>query len=151
MARHHKNALAYRRGRFATELPLDYRYSPTHFWIGQESGDTCRVGLTKFGSRLLGEVVDCGFEAPPGGSVIAGQVIGWVEGFKCILDVVVIGQGTFALVNPALETNITVINQDPYGAGWLYALEGKPDPACFSAYDYARVLDSVIDRWLGRC
>ncbi len=140
--------LAYKRARFATQLPLTYVYSPGHFWADRLGDAVCRVGLTKFGSRMLGEMVDYGFEAVPGSQVAPGQVIGWIEGFKAISELFCIGSGEFAAPNPALEKNITLVNQDPYGAGWLYEIKGQPDSNCLDVYAYAHLLDQTIDKLL---
>src|SRR5688572_2957192 len=77
----------YKRSHFATQLPVDYRYSPSHCWIGRQEDDRWRVGFTKFAVRMLGDMVDHGFEIEPEAPVAAGQIIGWVEGFKAISDV----------------------------------------------------------------
>lgn len=137
--------LSYRRARFVTQLPLRCLYSPSHFWIAPQDDQTCRVGLTKFASRIMGEMVDYGFETPLDAPVASGQVIGWIEGFKALSDVFCIADGRFAGFNPALENNVTLINQDPYGAGWLYAVRGKPDATCVQAHAYAKILDQTID------
>ena len=136
--------LHYRRARFATQLPLEYLYTPAHYWLGR-SGDTWRIGLTKFATRLLGETVDYGIEAKPGAHLVAGQVIGWIEGFKAVSELLCIAEGKFAGGNAALEHDLILVNRDPYGAGWLYGVEGKPDPTCVPVEAYARILDQTID------
>jgi glycine cleavage system H protein len=140
----------YQRARFAAELPADYLYSAAHFWLARQGEDGWRVGLTKFGTRLLGEVVDYGFGAAPGALVAPGQVIGWIEGFKAIADLRCVAAGRFAGGNPALETDAALVNKDPHGAGWLYAVQGRPDPQCVDAQGYARILDQAIDRLLAQ-
>ena len=138
--------LRYQRARFTTQLPRTYLYSRSHFWIGGCDKDTWRVGLTKFGSRLLGEMVDYGFELTAGSALSSGQVIGWVEGFKGVADIASISEGLFQCANPALENDPTLVNQDPYGAGWLYSVRGKPDLSCVNVEGYAKILDAIIDR-----
>jgi len=133
--------LPYQRARFSTQLPVDYLYSPAHWWIGRRDDQTWRAGLTKFGSRMFGEMVDYGFDLRPGTPVTPGQAVGWIEGFKALADVVCLVQGEFAGVNPALDQNITLINQDPFGAGWIYAVKGQPDSACLGVQAYVKVLD----------
>jgi len=127
---------------------MAYLYSPGHFWIARNNERTWRVGLTKFGSRMLGEMVDYGFEVGPGTAVTSGQVIGWIEGFKALSELLCVAAGELIGQNPALEHNITLINRDPYGAGWLYAVRGDPDPACMDVHAYAQLLDRVIDQLL---
>jgi glycine cleavage system H protein len=138
--------LQYRRELFATQLPGHFLFTPSHFWIGRLGESVWRVGLTKFGSRMLGEMVDYGFDATFGATVSTGQVIGWIEGFKGVTDIVCSVQGRFQGANPDLENDLTLVNQDPYGRGWLYAASGKPDPSCVGVEGYVKILDETIDR-----
>ncbi len=140
--------LSYKRARFVTELPVNYLYSPGHFWIGRQAERVFRVGLTKFGTRMLGEMVDYGFEAAPGSNIAPGLVIGWIEGFKAVSEIFCIAEGQFVEVNPALEKNIALVNHEPYGAGWLYSIKGAPDASCMEVHGYAKLLDQTIDRLL---
>ena len=139
--------LEYKRARFVTQLPVEYFYTPAHYWLGQFAG-IWRIGLTKFATRMLGESVDFGIEAKPGAHLVAGQVVGWIEGFKAVSDLFSIVEGDFAGGNPALEHDLTLVNRDPYGAGWLYAVRGNPDPTCVPAEAYTRILDETIDKLL---
>jgi len=131
-----------------TQLPVDYLYSPSHCWIADQTEGLWRVGLTKFATRMLGEMVDHGFEIETDAPVESGQIIGWVEGFKAISDIFCIAQGNFSGPNPVLKEKITVINKDPYGAGWLYVVKGKPDAKCVDVRDYQAILDKTIDKIL---
>ena len=140
--------LHYKRSHFVTQLPVDYLYSPSHFWLARQEGDLWRVGLTKFATRMLGEMVDCGFEPPPGAPVASGQIIGWLEGFKAISDIYCALDGSFAGANPGLKADITAISSDPYGTGWLYEARGQPDAKCVDVQAYKTLLDEVIDRIL---
>jgi glycine cleavage system H protein len=137
--------LLYKRSHFVTQLPVDYLYSPSHAWMAR-SDQTWRVGLTKFATRMLGEMVDHGFEIQTGQSVATGQVIGWIEGFKAISDLFCIGSGTFTGGNPLLQEKITIVNKDPFGAGWLYTLDGTPGEECMDVEAYRALLDKTIDR-----
>jgi glycine cleavage system H protein len=139
-------SLRYRRCRFVAALPLDYLYSPSHFWLARREDGTWRVGMTKFATRMLGETVELGFNLEPQTRVVRGQALGWVEGFKSVSDLGCVVEGTFLGGNPALQTDIALVNKDPHGAGWLYAMAGEPDPDCVRAKGYARVLDAAIDR-----
>lgn len=140
--------LHYRRSRFTTQLPVDYFYSPSHFWVARQEHDLWRIGLTKFATRMLGEMVDCGFEVAPDASVTSGQIIGWVEGFKAISDVFCIAEGHFAGANPVLKDKITLVNKEPYSAGWLYMIKGAPDAKCVDVHAYKAILDKTIDKIL---
>lgn len=142
--------LHYKRSRFTTSLPVDYLYSPSHFWIAPQEGGLWRVGFTKFAVRMLGEMVDHGFQVELGAPVTPGQVIGWIEGFKAISDLFCIAEGEFAGGNPLLKERITSINKDPYGAGWLYLVKGRPDARCVNVHGYRELLDKTIDKILER-
>jgi glycine cleavage system H protein len=140
--------LHYKRSHFATQLPVDFLYSPSHHWLGRQEDGTWRVGLTKFATRMLGEMVDCGFEPALDSPVACGQIIGWVEGFKAISDIYCVLTGSFAGGNPALKVNITAISEDPYASGWLYQARGQPDGKCVDVRAYITILDQTIDRIL---
>ena len=140
--------LHYKRSRFVTQLPVDYLYSPSHGWIAPQEDDLWRVGFTKFAVRMLGDMVDHGFEIEPGALVQPGQIVGWIEGFKAISDLYCIAEGSFAGANPLLKERITVVNKDPYGEGWLYMVKGKPDSKCVDVHGYRAILDKTIDKIL---
>jgi glycine cleavage system H protein len=141
--------LFYKRSQFVTHLPVDYLYSPSHAWIAREANsENWRVGLTKFATRMLGEMVDHGFEVEQGAAVEPGQIIGWVEGFKAISDLYCIASGTFSGSNEALREKVTLISKDPYGAGWLYRVTGKAEGTCLDVHGYRAVLDKTIDKIL---
>jgi len=140
----------YKRSHFATQLPLDYLYSPSHAWIAQQADGSWRVGLTKFATRMLGEMVDHGFETAPGARVEPGQIVGWVEGFKAISDLFCIASGDFAGGNPALREDISLLSDRPYDEGWLYAVQGQPDSRCIDVHAYRDLLDKTIDRLMAK-
>jgi glycine cleavage system H protein len=142
--------LHYKRSHFATQLPVDYLYTPSHAWLAKTDSGVWRVGLTKFASRMLGEMVDHGFEIESGAAVECGQIIGWVEGFKAISDLFCVAAGQFAGNNPALKEQINVITKDPYGTGWLYEVQGTPDSNCLEVHAYRDLLDKTIDRILAQ-
>ena len=138
--------LHYKRSRFATRLPWDRLYTASHFWIREDEPGRWRVGLTKFAARMLGDIVDLEFELADGDPVGVGQTIGSLEGFKARTELYSVVQGTFRGANPALAASLDVLDSDRYGAGWLYLVEGTPDPASLDAGGYAAVLDATIDK-----
>lgn len=138
----------FKRSHFATHLPADACYSPSHFWLAREPGGLWRVGFTKFAVRMLGELVDQAFDTPPGTAVKPGTILGWVEGFKAISDIYCVVDGVFQGGNPALPGNLGSIHEDPYGAGWLYRAAGEPDRNCMPALEYTDLLNATIDRML---
>lgn len=141
-------SLFFKRANFATHLPAEAFYSPSHFWLAREADGLWRVGFTKFAVRMLGELVDQAFDTPPGAAVKPGAVLGWVEGFKAISDIYCVIDGEFRGGNPALPGHLEMIHDDPYGAGWLYRAAGQPDRHCMPALEYIDLLNATIDRML---
>jgi len=141
---------AYRRSRFATRLPTDRLFTPSHFWLLPEAGGRLRIGFTKFATRMLGEVVEFDFEVKPGDTIEVGQTIGWVEGFKAVSELYAPLDGRFVGANPDLDEAIAAIHKAPYDRGWLYTVEGSAPADCLDAEGYAAVLDGTIDRMLGQ-
>ena len=149
MAQSEKPAtLHYKRSRFVTQLPVDCLYSPAHAWAAAQGENAWRVGLTKFAARMLGEMVDHGFEVQPGAKVSSGQIVGWVEGFKAISDLFCVVEGEFLGGNPLLKEKISLVNKDCYGEGWLYSVRGQPDERCMDVQTYVKLLDKTIDKIL---
>lgn len=140
------DTILYRRANFATRLPKDYLYCPSHFWIAREESDRLRVGFTKFATRMLGEIVEHSFDVPEGAPVSVGQAIGSIEGFKALSDLYCVAAGTFAGGNEALAEKIELIDRDPFGRGWLYKVQGTPDERWTDVDGYVRWLDKTIDR-----
>jgi glycine cleavage system H protein len=138
----------YKRSHFATQLPTDYVYSPSHCWLAREAQNQWRVGLTKFATRMLGEMVDHGFDVEPGAKVQIGQILGWVEGFKAISDLFCVAQGKFLETNGVLKERIQLVTKDCYKAGWLYRVEGEIDSRCMDVHTYIGLLDKTIDKIL---
>jgi glycine cleavage system H protein len=138
--------LAYKRSRFSTRLPVGRLYTPSHFWLLEESSGIYRVGFTKFATRMLGELVEYGFQTNVGAAVTVGQQIGWVEGFKAITDLYCVADGSFEGGNPELEQDATLTDTDPYGRGWLYRVCGKPEANAVDVQGYMALLDLTIDK-----
>ncbi|MFQ5494751.1 MAG: glycine cleavage system protein H [Phycisphaerae bacterium] len=142
--------LVYKRSRFSTRLPRDRSYTASHVWLAGQADTVWRIGFTKFALRFLGEPVEFDFEVAPGASVAVGDVIGWVEGFKAVTDVYCPMGGVFRGANPDLDSDIALLQSDPYGRGWLYQVEGTPGEDCVDADGYAETLDATIDKMMGK-
>ena len=142
--------LYYRRLLFRTKLLGDRLYTPSHFWVQQQGSDRWRVGLTKFASRMLGDVVEIAFDVQPGAQVLLGDTIGSFEGFKALSELYSVGSGIFVESNPLLIDRIAVVDDDRYNRGWLYHFEGTPDPEAMDMHRYAALLDETIDRMRAR-
>ena len=144
--------VAYKRARFTSRLPADRLYTAGHYWMWEveKGGGVWRVGFTKFATRMLGELVEYGFDVQAGAAVTVGQEIGRIEGFKAIADVYAVVDGEFMGANPALDADPTLTDTDPYGAGWLYAVRGTPDRGAVDVEGYVKLLDLAIDQLQGK-
>jgi len=103
------------------DIPEDLRYSREHEWV-RMSGSVARVGITDFAQDSLGDVVfvqlpDIGLDA------VAGASVSEIESTKSVSDVYVPLTGVVSAVNDALGEQPELVNQDPYGAGWMFELE----------------------------
>ena len=141
-------SLYYRRSRFTTRLPRDRRYSPAHYWLFEESPGIWRVGLTKFATRMLGEIVEFDLTVAPGTNVELGDEIGSIEGLKAVTSVFAAGSGILLGEGASLRRDVTLAESDPYGEGWLYRLRGAPASDAVDAEGYVAILDGTIDRML---
>ncbi len=142
--------IRYRRVRFSTLLPVERHYAPAHFWLVMESAGVWKVGFTRFATRMLGDLVELEFSSQSGEAVDLGQPIGSVEGFKAITELYAVVTGQFLEGNPAVEQDITLIDTDCYGEGWLYRVRGEADPSVMDVHGYMALLDDTIDRMTGR-
>jgi glycine cleavage system H protein len=97
--------------------PEDLKYHPEHDWARIE-GDTATFGITWFAQDQLGEVV---FLDPPevGSTVSANDTYAEVESVKAVSDVFAPLSGEVTEVNAGLSDAPELINDDPYGQGWL--------------------------------
>ncbi len=104
------------------EFPEDLRYSREHEWTRSEDDGRVRVGITDFAQDALGDVVYVDLPEP-GTQVTAGQPFGEVESTKSVSDVYAPVSGTIVERNGALEEKPELVNEQPYGDGWLVAIE----------------------------
>ncbi|GAB3081440.1 glycine cleavage system protein GcvH [Corynebacterium aquatimens] len=123
-----------------TALPADFSYSEDHEWVNAAAdaiaGETVRVGITSVATERLGEIVFA--ELPEvGDAVTAGETCGEVESTKSVSDLYSPVTGTVTAVNDALEDNYEVINNDPFGDGWLFEVEVDEAGPLMTADEYA--------------
>ena len=102
-------------------FPSDLRYTKDHEWIRLE-GDIATVGITDFAQRELGDIVYVEVETI-GKQLEAGAVFGTVEAVKTVSDLYLPVSGTIIELNPALANAPELINNDPYGDGWMVKMK----------------------------
>ena len=104
-------------------VPEDLRYSAEHEWARRlDDGSRVRIGITDFAQDALGDVV---FVDLPGvgDTVSAGDSVGELESTKSVSDMYAPVAGTVAAVNEALADTPELVNDDPYGDGWLIEVD----------------------------
>jgi glycine cleavage system H protein len=103
------------------DYPEDLRYTKEHEWVRQD-GDVIVVGITDFAQDALGDVVYV--DVPEVGTeVTAGQPFGEVESTKSVSDVYAPVTGVVVDRNGALADSPQLVNEDPYGEGWMITIE----------------------------
>jgi glycine cleavage system H protein len=103
------------------QVPDDRKYLESHEWADAD-GDTVRVGITDFAQDELGDVVFV--ELPgEGDAVEQGAEFGVVESIKAVSDLYSPVNGTVVAVNHALEDQPELVNEDPFGDGWMLEVE----------------------------
>lgn len=108
-------------GKEMAMYPEELRYTDEHEWIRLES-DRGVVGLTDYAQREMGDIVYV--EMPEVGRKLkAGEPFGVVESVKSVSDMFAPMTGTVAEVNGKLEDAPELINQDPYGKGWIIVVD----------------------------
>jgi glycine cleavage system H protein len=101
--------------------PVELVYSRTHEWVRLE-GDTATVGITQYAQEQLGDVVFV--ELPEPGKVVkAGEALGNIESVKAVSEVFTPVAGEVVEVNRELQEHSELINQEPFGSGWLVRLK----------------------------
>ena len=126
------------------EHPDGLRYSAEHEWVAID-GDRARVGITDFVQDALGDVVYV--QLPEvGAAVAAGASCAEVESTKSVSDIYSPLSGVVAEVNTALADAPEQLNQDPYGAGWIFVVRVSDPSEVESLMDapaYRAMIDTV--------
>ena len=124
-----------------TELPEDRRYTAEHEWARVDDGRIV-VGITDFAQDQLGDVVFVGLPES-GTEVEAGKPLGEVESTKSVSDIYSPISGKVVEKNVEVEAAPELVNEDPYGKGWLVAIEGtEADIAgLMTADDYRKLVE----------
>jgi glycine cleavage system H protein len=103
------------------DVPDDCQYLESHEWVRETDG-TARIGVSTFAQDELGDVVFV--ELPgEGEDLAAGEDFGVVESIKAVSDVYAPVSGTVTAVNDDLVDQPELVNEDPYGDGWLIEVE----------------------------
>ena len=128
--------------KFTFRVPQDRLYSSEDCWVASQPGGTVRIGLTDFRQQASGDVAFV--ETSPVGMIIAlGDEFATIETMKVDLAIPCPIKGTLTTVNATLAERPELLNQDPYGEGWLVEMTiSAPDQlqSLLSPTDYFAIM-----------
>lgn len=104
-------------------FPSELKYTKDHEWI-KVNGNEAVVGITEFAQRELGDIVYIDINTI-GSEVAKDEVFGTVEAVKTVSDLFMPLTGTVLELNEKLDSAPELVNQDPYGDGWMVKIEIK--------------------------
>jgi glycine cleavage system H protein len=125
-----------------SNIPSDLRYTKSHEWLRTADNNTIDVGISEHAQSALGDLVFV--DVPVAGRpVTAGEACAVVESVKAASDVYSPVTGKVIAGNTALAAHPELVNQDPYGAGWLFRVQANAPldgDSLMSPADYAQYL-----------
>ena len=105
-----------------SNVPADLKYARSHEWLREHDDGTVEIGISDHAQHALGDLVFV--EVPAVGRTLEqGEAFAVVESVKAASDVYAPVAGTVVAVNEGLATTPELINQDPYGGGWIMRLK----------------------------
>lgn len=129
------------------EIPGDRRYTEAHEWVQVVSEDTdgtrVRIGISDFAQDALGDIVYVDLPTV-GVEVTQGDTVAEVESTKSVGEVYAPVSGRVAATNEALSVTPELVNEEPYGRGWILELV-MADPSTFTELLDANGYRAVID------
>lgn len=143
-----ENSLTVTRDKFTFQIPTDRRYTPEGLWLLPE-GAGVRLGLSDFLQQRSGDIAFAEVR-PVGTALIAGDELASIETIKVDVSLETPLSGRLVEVNPALESAPEIINQDPYGAGWLAVIAAArwevESPGLLTPQEYAEHIRRLLDQ-----
>ncbi len=123
--------------------PTHLTYTAEHEWLDTSDSDgqrTARVGVTAHAADALGDVVF--LELPEvGASLSAGEACGEIESTKSVSDLYAPADGEVVEVNDAVVADPSLVNSDPFGAGWLFVMKVSGSPELLDAASYDQLIE----------
>ncbi|MEU6037130.1 glycine cleavage system protein GcvH [Actinomadura sp. NPDC047616] len=125
-------------------VPEQLRYSEEHEWVsGLDNEDgIVTVGITQHAADALGEIVFIELQAGEGDTVEAGEPCGEVESTKSVSDIYSPVSGEITAINATVVDEPKVINDDPYGEGWIFKVRLSEEPGdLLDATAYGKLIE----------
>ena len=118
-----------------SKVVSELKYSAEHEWVAADGSGPVTIGISAVATDALGDIVYV--DLPEVGSpVTAGETCGEVESTKSVSDLYSPVTGEVTEINDAVVSDPAVINNDPYGAGWLFKVAVESEGPLLSAEEY---------------
>ena len=136
--------------KFTFTIATDRLYHPKGVWVQEREGGLL-VGVTDYVQQSSGDVAFAEV-APVGSALAAGDILATIETIKVNVELIAPVSGTIVSINEKLELEAEIINQDPYGQGWLALLEPAAweveratlmSPDAYYAHSHAQALEEI--------
>jgi glycine cleavage system H protein len=125
-------------------VPEQLRYSEEHEWVAGLGGEDgiVTVGITAHAADALGEIVYLELQPSEGDNVEAGEPCGEIESTKSVSDLYSPVSGEITAINSAVVDEPKVINDDPYGEGWIFKVRISDEPGdLLDAESYDKLIE----------
>lgn len=103
-------------------IPEELKYTPDHEWVRTEADGTATVGITDFAQSELGDIVFIDINTV-GQTIQQGDIFGSVEAVKTVSDLFIPLTAEILEVNQAVNDSPELVNEDPYGKGWMVKIK----------------------------
>ncbi|MBN9163933.1 MAG: glycine cleavage system protein H [Myxococcales bacterium 68-20] len=104
------------------EFPAELKYTKDHEWTKVE-GNRITVGITAFAVEQLGDITLVSLDVKVGDELTSGKTFGTIESVKTLSDLYAPLNGKVVAVNQDLDAKPELVNEDPYGKGWMVVIE----------------------------
>lgn len=121
-----------------SHVPSTLQYTKEHEWLSID-GDVVTVGITAYAADALGDVVYVD-HPKVGSSIASGAIVGEVESTKSVGEIYAPVAGEVLETNQAVVDDPSLINSDPYGAGWLFKVRASSLPELLDAAAYTALI-----------
>lgn len=127
-----------------SNVPNELKYAPSHEWVRNEGDGVFTVGITEHAQELLGDMVFV--ELPEeGDSVALGDDCAVAESVKAASDIYTPLTGEVIAINEDLEDSPEMVNNDPYGDGWLFKIKAEDESELANLLDAEAYSASIED------
>ena len=124
-------------------IPEELKYTEEHEWI-KIDGNTATIGITDFAQGELGDIVYIDIDSI-GNELDGNEIFGTVEAVKTVSDLFMPIKGKVLEINSNIESTPEIVNEDPYGKGWIIKIEISEDEEIsnlLSAEQYRNLIDN---------